>query len=762
VMPSSIFGLNHQALTNSAGERMEKPVGVSILCVLAFLSAGYPALAQWQPERKLTTNDARVYTSDHNGSLAANGEWIHAVWIEYGTDQTRLIYYRRSSDGGRTWPAPRSIAPAGESHTTPCVAVTGAIVHIAFGSKSGDAWNLLYVRSTDCGATWGPVATVSSGRGGLFPSLAASGTDVQFVYAGLDPETQAGQVFHCRSTDGGITWQQARRISDSPGIWGSPSLAVSGANVHVAWTDGTWNIYYRMSSDGGLSWAFPQKRLTEGNASRVGQSSLAVSDQVVHLAWWDQRIPDMKIHTYHRRSTDNGASWLPEAPLASLTVGSVSPSLAVYANTVHAVWVQTGDAAQSADVTYKQSLDGGATWPSGEATLSSDPLGNSSPSIAAGNSRVHVVWSNLVWADDVCRSDVFYRRNPSGTVVDYSGFWSTQVSGTTQDLFQVDAVDHNVAWVGGTTILRTVDGGTSWHDALQNVPGGSSITALGALDANVAVAAQAMGGITKLIRTTDGGQTWQDVLTGHAAPIYGIHLFRDRSGCGVAVGSPVNRKWIVLETADAGQTWRLMRNLPDQVGNETGTINAEWALRTLSFPSPFTVPPFGAPALPGRIADPVPYELPLTAIWIGTSTGHVVGTPQDGHRWFRRRALSTAVQSLWYSDILHGVAGGQRGLGGVTTNGGVNWTTFSIPGLRYISSVSGAGEEVWLAGGNRVFRSHNRGSTWMQEWRWASSPGEIRDISFVRTGAGIRGWAVTAGGGIATYFAPAASCQSVR
>ena len=743
---------------------MEKPVGVSILCFLAvsIVAAGNPVLAQWQPEQKLTNNDDRVYTSDHNGSLAANGELIHAFWVEYPADQTRLIYYRRSSDGGRSWPAPRSIAPAGEGHTTPYAAVADSLVHVAFGCKSGNVWNLQYLRSTNCGTTWGPPMTIGSSRGGLFPSLAASGKDVHIVYAGLDPATQAGQVFHCRSTDGGVTWQQPQRISESPGIWGSPSLAVSGTNVHVAWTDGTWNIYYRMSSDAGISWVLPQKRLTEGNASRVGQSSLAVADHVVHLVWYDHRIPDLTNHTYYRRSTDNGITWLAETPLASLTLGSGSPSLAVSANTVHAVWVQTGEASQSADIVYKQSLDGGASWLSGEITLSSEPLGNSSPSIAVGNTRVHVVWLNQVYSDEQWSSDVFYRRNPSGNVVDYSGFWKIQTSGTTQDLSLVDAVDQDVAWAAGKTILRTTDAGSTWQRALQDIPEKSNITAIGALDANVAVVAVVANGIAKLIRTTDGGQSWQDVLTDHPAPIHGIHLFRDRSGCGVAVGNPLNGKWTMLKTTDEGKTWRPAENLPDQLGDETGLSNSEWALHTTSSSLPAFIFSSDTFALPGRISRPAPYGLPMTAIWFGTSSGHLYGTLQDGRRWFRQRVLKTGVQSLWYSDILHGVAGGQRGLGAVTANGGIRWTTFSISRPLSIRSISGAGEEVWLVGSNRVFRSHNGGATWTQEWHWASSPGEIRDISFVRTRGGIRGWAVTAGGGIATYFTPAPLCHSVQ
>jgi PKD repeat protein len=89
------------------------------------------------------------------------GNTIHVVWIEYKYASEQWLYYRRSTDNGKTWENPkqllklsvarwdRSIEPA-----TRFLAADGNSVHIASADHKDDKRIMLYRRSTDGGHTF--------------------------------------------------------------------------------------------------------------------------------------------------------------------------------------------------------------------------------------------------------------------------------------------------------------------------------------------------------------------------------------------------------------------------------------------------------------------------------------------------------------------------------------------------------------------------------------------------------------------------------
>ncbi|MBN1689819.1 MAG: IPT/TIG domain-containing protein, partial [Dehalococcoidia bacterium] len=55
-------------------------------------------------------------------------------------------------------------------------------------------------------------------------------------------------MYYKRSTDGGANWGADTRLTNDAGSSLTPSIAVSGNNVHVSWQDnrdGNWEIYYK-------------------------------------------------------------------------------------------------------------------------------------------------------------------------------------------------------------------------------------------------------------------------------------------------------------------------------------------------------------------------------------------------------------------------------------------------------------------------------------------------------------------------------------
>lgn len=108
------------------------------------------------------------------------------------------------------------------------------------------------------------------------------------------------EIYYRRSTDGGETWEPARRLTTAPGNSSRPSIAFEGRDLHVVWydrRDGNFEVYYKHSPDGGTTWE-PDVRWTAAPGDSL-HPSIAVGRGVIHVVWYDLR--DGNAELYHRR-----------------------------------------------------------------------------------------------------------------------------------------------------------------------------------------------------------------------------------------------------------------------------------------------------------------------------------------------------------------------------------------------------------------------------------------------------------------------------
>jgi photosystem II stability/assembly factor-like uncharacterized protein len=134
--------------------------------------------------------------------------------------------------------------------------------------------------------------------------------------------------------------------------------------------------------------------------------------------------------------------------------------------------------------------------------------------------------------------------------------WIVQTSGTEASLRGVSVVDDRTAWASGAegTVLRTVDGGSTW--AILPVPGAET-TDFRDIEAFGPDGAVVMGvdRPAKIFRTTDGGKTWTQTYSDDSPGIFldGLAFFDERNG--LAVGDPMDGRFFFMATTDGGTTW---------------------------------------------------------------------------------------------------------------------------------------------------------------------------------------------------------------
>jgi photosystem II stability/assembly factor-like uncharacterized protein len=325
--------------------------------------------------------------------------------------------------------------------------------------------------------------------------------------------------------------------------------------------------------------------------------------------------------------------------------------------------------------------------------------------------------------------------------------WVAQASPTTAELRGLSVVSARVAWASGQhgTVLRTVDGGTTWR--ADTVPGASALDfrAIAAVSPTTAHVLS-IGDSSRIYRTTDGGRTWTLRFTsGRPGSFFDAIQFWDARH-GIAMSDPVGGRFLVITTSDGGATWQ-------------------------------EVPAAGLPpALPGEGA----FAASGTCLFVrgsrdawlvsgGAASARVYHSRDRGHTWtvsdtpIRAGVSSAGIFSVAFSTAVDGViAGGDyqqpklRGRNVATTHdGGRTWAVADslLSPSGYRSAVAywpgSAGQRLVAVGLTGTDTSRDGGRSWS-----ATDSVAYNSVALVADGRRcVRGWAVGPAGRIGTVRA---------
>jgi hypothetical protein len=306
--------------------------------------------------------------------------------------------------------------PAGvhfHTATQRVIACQGDTIYVAwrddrYGGPLDYNSRIFFSRSTNAGGTWNPNLMISQDSDtleGYLPHMArAASGDICVAYPLVNDNTDNGDIYFTRSTDGGVSFTDPLIVNDSVEVISQRNSAIavdsSGQHIYVVWEDNRFLVYDRdvylsHSSDGGLSF-LPAVRVNDDSGYTQQWFPVVACDnsgQNVYVAWEDFRDTLYGANVYFARSTDYASTFEDNYCVNdTVTTGSSNqgyPSIFFKNGIIHLVWRDMRDDYR---IYYNKSEDDGASF--GTDTRVCDISGwGQEPSVTADDSgRVFVVW----------------------------------------------------------------------------------------------------------------------------------------------------------------------------------------------------------------------------------------------------------------------------------------------------------------------------------------------------------------------------------
>jgi hypothetical protein len=225
-------------------------------------------------------------------------------------------------------------------------------------SVSGRNYDVFIKKSTDNGTTFGTPVNLSNNPGfSEHPQLSAYGSNVYAVWADNTPGNR--EVVFARSTDEGISFEDALNLSNNTLDSHSQEVAAFGDNVYVVWVDRdeeeNTRILLRASNDGGATFGGTVNISNQANAGSFPKVAAYGDD--VYLTW--NVIGDgANDGLYFAKSSDSGGSFGDATKLGEVSGES---QVAAYNNTVYVI---SGglDSEEVNGLFFIKSVDGGETF----------------------------------------------------------------------------------------------------------------------------------------------------------------------------------------------------------------------------------------------------------------------------------------------------------------------------------------------------------------------------------------------------------------
>lgn len=329
--------------------------------------------------------------------LAAVGTTVTALWsaVDYNT-AIETVYSTSSTDGGQSWSAVHQLSDSAVYAYLPQLTSDGTRT-IATWSTDTDIGQV--ATALGGGPIWTAPSTITDpGSPSTMPMPAADAARIGVAWGARDGGSW--QVFFRSSTNGGATWSAPAPISaPQSAIIFAPQVIMHGDTITAAWIAEDDRLWATSSADGGANWSTPAA-VADVGANVFAFHLVGHGDEVA--AVWHEGVT---ISTgVVRFSTGNGTVWSDPVELSDPTMRAAAPQLISHGDHLVAAWTERSGPLPTAAVRARISADAGLTWQSAQ-DVGFSTYHLLAPRLASSHNTVTVLGSAL--PDSVVTSGSF-------------------------------------------------------------------------------------------------------------------------------------------------------------------------------------------------------------------------------------------------------------------------------------------------------------------------------------------------------------------
>lgn len=383
---------------------MQKKTLLKILLVLIIITIFIPktcAHVTWTPIqiiKEISISSADMPTLSETPSIAAWEKNIHIVWTYWPNEEKSQIYYKKSTDNGKTWDQETLLINQNDIIViSPQIAVSNKNIHIIWKDFRHGNPEIYYIKSTDNGKNWNEPIRVtynSSRKSNIFESQIIAKNDQIFI-CWKDYRTGSSEVFFKKSTDNGITWSDDIRVTRDFSASYNPNMYIDSKYIYLVWEDGARNaqICFSQSSTFGDSWS-PKRYLTT-HSGKSNRPTILAHNNSLYVFWQDDRDKDTTI--YYKTSIDKGKSWTNATPITNIAYNSVNPHAIAYNAKIFLFWLDTRDG--NYEIYYKTANTANLDKWTNETRITNDSIDSHDLTIANCGNNIHLAWQNFYSGD---------------------------------------------------------------------------------------------------------------------------------------------------------------------------------------------------------------------------------------------------------------------------------------------------------------------------------------------------------------------------
>jgi hypothetical protein len=216
-----------------------------------------------------------------------SSDTLHLIWQD-DTQGNFEIYHRKSTDGGVNWSGSKRLTWTSDYSSNPNIVVDKSDnLHVIW--QDGSPWTIYYKRSADNGVSWSGATRLTWGGSSSGPAAAVDSSD-NIRVAWITRPASNLEIYYRGSTDGGMNWSGSKRLTWTSGDSYNPAIATDSSNaIHVVMRDdtpGNYEIYHKRSTNGGVNWS-TAKRLSWNSGMGIFPTIAVDSSNNIHVVWHD-------------------------------------------------------------------------------------------------------------------------------------------------------------------------------------------------------------------------------------------------------------------------------------------------------------------------------------------------------------------------------------------------------------------------------------------------------------------------------------------